>query len=519
MKTKDRFSRYDLLRLRWQSTALLLVNLFFKIICNRRIKSRRPIRVVAALLAGLCLVVFAAHAQTIPTTKGGNGGNAGNQQDLVIGGTGGTSSAVTPAPSPTPSINGGAGDVKNPQGNPTASGGGGGGAGFPGGNGGPGGGPNPMGNTGGNGGMGGNNGMLVTPSTPPTNTGSIEGGGGLSLNGFAASNGNSGGGGGGAGGYGAVVSGTGFTFTNSGTNASIKGGKGGDGGAGGNSKNAFGGGGGDGGFGVFLTAGSGPLTLNTLINSGTITGGNGGVGGTGGGGTAGNGAGAAGVIGTGFDLVINSGKIEGGVAGDLVTRANAVDFFNGANTLELRHGFQIIGNAVSHSGTANGGDTLALGGPQGGKDTFDVSLIGDVGQSGKQYQGFAQLVKTGTSTWELSTPSPATSVTYNIPVTILEGILVAGPTGLDLEGTPLDDTSMALGHGDVFLTGGILRTPTLDPLAIVVGHDYTQGKNGTLQLGMAGTAGEDYDHVLVGGKASLNGTLSVFSVGGFRPKA
>src|SRR5689334_2798134 len=64
MKTKDWFSRFDLLRLRRQSTALLLVNLFFKIICgNRRIKSRRPIRVVAALLAGRWLGTQGHHRQ------------------------------------------------------------------------------------------------------------------------------------------------------------------------------------------------------------------------------------------------------------------------------------------------------------------------------------------------------------------------------------------------------------------------------------------------------------------------
>src|SRR5262245_57771660 len=49
MKTKERPSRFDPLRLRRQSATLLLVNLFFNTICkNRRVKSRRPIRVVAA---------------------------------------------------------------------------------------------------------------------------------------------------------------------------------------------------------------------------------------------------------------------------------------------------------------------------------------------------------------------------------------------------------------------------------------------------------------------------------------
>jgi hypothetical protein len=147
MKTKDWFSRFDPLRLRRQGAALLPVNLFFNTICgNRRIKSRRPHRVVAALLAGLCLGVFAAHAQTTQT-KGGKGGDtvAGN---TIPGGAGGTSSAV--------GSGGDGGPGQNKGGGGPASGGGGGGAGFPaGGGGGLGGNHGGNGNFGGDGGAGG----------------------------------------------------------------------------------------------------------------------------------------------------------------------------------------------------------------------------------------------------------------------------------------------------------------------------------------------------------------------------
>src|SRR5260221_13271764 len=79
--TEERFPRFHLLRLRRQSTTLLLVNLFFKTICwNRRIKSRRPVRVLAALLAWLSLGPFAAHATGFfwPTASGGDWGFVGN---------------------------------------------------------------------------------------------------------------------------------------------------------------------------------------------------------------------------------------------------------------------------------------------------------------------------------------------------------------------------------------------------------------------------------------------------------
>jgi autotransporter-associated beta strand protein len=55
-----------------ESTALLLVNLFFKTIrSNRRIKSRREARAVIALLAGLCLGALIIHAQDATWKDGG----------------------------------------------------------------------------------------------------------------------------------------------------------------------------------------------------------------------------------------------------------------------------------------------------------------------------------------------------------------------------------------------------------------------------------------------------------------
>jgi len=93
--------------------------------------------------------------------------------------------------------------------------------------------------------------------------------------------------------------------------------------------------------------------------------------------------------------------------------------------------------------------------------------------------------------------------TYSKGTTIEGGILVAG-------------TSTALGTGDVFLNRGILRTPSSSngmPLTINVGGNYTQAAGGTLALGVGGLDGSQYDHVQVGGNASLNGTLAVVESG------
>ncbi|MBV9391855.1 MAG: autotransporter domain-containing protein, partial [Verrucomicrobia bacterium] len=101
--------------------------------------------------------------------------------------------------------------------------------------------------------------------------------------------------------------------------------------------------------------------------------------------------------------------------------------------------------------------------------------------------------------------------TYSGDATIEAGALVTGTP------TATQQVSYALGTGNVFLQGGTLRTPSADPLTINVGRSYTQGSGGTLALGVAGLNGRDYDHLQVGGNASLNGTLALSSLDNFRP--
>ena len=134
-------------------------------------------------------------------------------------------------------------------------------------------------------------------------------------------------------------------------------------------------------------------------SGGRITGGNGGTGGSGeiaeGGGMNGaDGAGGAGIVGTGNDMVITGGAIVGGLSGDGTTRADAIDFSGGGNTLVLEQGNSFTGNVVSTSGSTNGGDTLALGGATGG--TFNLSQASDV--SG-EFLEFANFEKIGSGTW------------------------------------------------------------------------------------------------------------------------
>jgi fibronectin-binding autotransporter adhesin len=177
------------------------------------------------------------------------------------------------------------------------------------------------------------------------------------------------------GGVGVAFAASGANLTNSGW---VSGGRGGAGGAPGG---GGGGSGGDGGAGVLFAARGA-----TFTNSGRVTGGAGGWGGS----FGSNGAGGAGVVGFGL-AVINSGAIAG-LGGDGVTRAVAIDFSGGVNSLTLGAGAKITGLVVAFSVA----DTLALGGTA--NSAFNVSSVG----SSAQYQGFGVFKKTGSSAWTLT---------------------------------------------------------------------------------------------------------------------
>jgi autotransporter-associated beta strand protein len=197
-----------------------------------------------------------------------------------------------------------------------------------------------------------------------------------------------------------------------------------------------------------------------------------------------------------------SGTIQGGTSVLGLTKI-------GTGTLTLTGANSYSGGTTISGGTlqlGNGGATGSIIGNVTDNGTLAFNRGGDKKSFVGMISGSGNLVKLGSDTLVLTANN-----TYSGGTTIQAGTLVAGAP------SPAQATSFALGKGDVFLLGGILRTPSLDPLIINVGRNYTQGLGGTLAVGVAGIDGSQYDHVLVGGNASVNGTLSVFSLNNFRP--
>ncbi len=206
-----------------------------------------------------------------------------------------------------------------------------------------------------------------------------------------------------------------------------------------------------------------------------------------------------------FDTLANTATLSGTISGPgALTKI-------GTGTLILTGDNTYDGGTTINAGTlqlGNGGTTGRIV----GNVTDDGTLVFNRGGAKKTFDGAisgsGELVKMGSDTLVLTANN-----TYSGGTIINDGTLVAGVPNA------AQAISNALGAGDVFLNGGTLRTPSLDPLVINIRGNYTQGPGGTLALGVAGTNPGDYDHVQVGGNASLNGALTVVSLNGFHPKA
>ncbi len=188
-----------------------------------------------------------------------------------------------------------------------------------------------------------------------------------------------------------------------------------------------------------------------------------------------SGEGGVGVAGSGDTRVINDGTISGGWSADGLTQANAVEFQNGGNVLEIRSNSVIEGKAIATRAVGEMDDILELGGDA--DQTFDVARIGT------QYVGFSQFAKTGASTWTLSgTTSELTPWTLQAGVLSVseDGSLGDISGGLTFEGGALRIT------GTTYATTG--RTITLGSGGGILDIADT-GHTFTLSQGLTGPGG------------------------------
>ncbi|MEZ2297994.1 autotransporter outer membrane beta-barrel domain-containing protein [Variovorax sp. RCC_210] len=326
---------------------------------------------------------------------------------------------------------------------------------------------------------------------------------------------NASGGGGGAGGIGLTLAGSAITVNNAARILGGAGGAGGDGG-GGATGNGAPGAGGDGGIGLSSQGAGGAVS-----NTGTIAGGAGGVGGVGNNGgapgtTGATGAGGVGLLGSNL-AVTNSGTIAGGMGGDGVTRASAVEFTGGANSLTLQTGAVLTGAiAIDPGATASviaGSDGLTVGNALllGGTGTIDtngnnLSWTGPI-------SGAADLIKAGAGVLTVSganTNSGATSVAA--------GTLRAGATNTFsnasafnvANGATLDLAGFSQTVASLTNSGTVSLVGTVPGTTLTVNGPWV-GNGGTLRLGTAlGTSTSVSDRlVLSGATAIASGTTNV----------
>ncbi|MFY1917083.1 autotransporter domain-containing protein [Achromobacter xylosoxidans] len=344
------------------------------------------------------------------------------------------------------------------------------------------------------GGWGGAGVFLVDGGTLSNIAGNVQGGAGGNANNGADNSGGNGGAGvlanrgtianganiggasagtgvlGGVGGDGIVANGT--TISNQGSGRIA-------GGSGGTSFGASAAGG-EGGAGVrFINAGG------SLVNAGMILGGN-----------AGSSSsfvaasGGAAVVAQGGVQIANSGTLVGG-SGSFGPRANAVEFSGGGNRLTLMAGSAIVGNVVTNSGAGPAGDVLALGGDTTDTSTtFNVGQLGTVG-SGRQYQGFENLEKTGASLWTL-TGVNAGLASWTLragTLAIASDAALGDPAGsLTLDGGTLRNTTAIVATRPVQVRagGGTLETPQPLTLQGALGGNGALVKTGAATLTLNG---------------------------------
>ncbi|UOK70665.1 autotransporter domain-containing protein [Ancylobacter polymorphus] len=227
-----------------------------------------------------------------------------------------------------------------------------------------------------------------------------------------------------------------------------------------------------------------------------------------------NGAGGVGITATNSKIILD-GEVEvtGGLGGDSLTRAAAISFGTGTNSLELRGDadgdLAYLLGGITHAGNT---DTLILGGTN--NVTIDGTALGSFAS------GFGSVEKTGTSTWTLTgyNGSYAGSLTISAGTLALSGSsnlsaassVTIGKGTLDISattsGTTIKDLSSSDSEARVVLGSQTLSVTTGSQatFAGVISGSGGPTVSGTLPNGLILTGDNTYL-----GTTTVNGALVI----------
>jgi outer membrane autotransporter protein len=211
------------------------------------------------------------------------------------------------------------------------------------------------------------------------------------------------------------------------------------------------------------------------------------------------GLGGVGIVASNGTVVTVAGTVSGGMDGTGTTRAHAIDFTGGGNTLVLEDGYVLNGDAVSDN---TGSDALTLSGT--GDASFDLSLIGDT------FQNFDSFGKAGSGIWTLtgtssfSGTSSVTAGTLVVNGTLASSLLTVASGGT-LKGSGTVGATTVSSGGTIAPGNSIGTLNVTGNLTLSVGSIYA------VEVAPNGAS----DLIAVTGSATLaDGAVTVTSASG-----